>query len=136
MSDMSQARRDLATLLAGIQVSIPGHGLSAIPTVSSVAEDATPPLIQVGPADPYITFEDVSFGEKRLNLVAIPVAEGSNEYAADQIDDIVSACLVRLLAGESPFEVDVVDRPGKITLNGQPRLAVVIRVSTVVPLGL
>lgn len=129
MSALEQGRADLAQLVDGVQVTVPGFGAITVPTVSVTPEDATPPLIMTGPAEPYVDFEDADFGEKRGHYVAVAVGEGVNEAAASQVDDMITACLVRLLAEGSSFDVDQVDRPGKITLNGQSHLGVVIRVS-------
>lgn len=136
MSDLSQARADLASVLAGVTIDVPGYGPVEVPTTSSAPEEATPPCIITGPADPYVDFENVAFGEKRIHLVAVAVTEGTNDTAATQIDDMVTACLLKLLAIGSGFDVDQVDRPGRTTLSGQARLGVVIRVSRVVSLGL
>lgn len=137
MSDLSQARDVLAQALVGITVTVPGFPDPVeVPVIPAVEEAATVPVIMTGPADPYVDFVDVNFGEKRQHLVAVAVAEGANDDAADQIDDMVSACLLKLLGLGSVFDVDQVDRPGKITLNGQSHLGVVIRVSRVLPLGL
>lgn len=136
MSALSQTRTDLATVLAGVTVTVPGVGSPVtVPTVAVVPPGATPPLLMTGPADPYIDFTDVNFDEKRVNLVAVAVAAGVNDTGAEQIDDMVTACLVKLLAFDSGFEVDQVDRPGQITLNGQSYLGTVIRVSRTVPLN-
>lgn len=137
MSNLSAARADLAQVVSGVTVTVPGFPTPvAVPTLAVVPPEATPPLIITGPADPYVDFDDVGFGNERVHLVAVAVAEGANDEAANQIDDMVGACLLKLLAVGSGFDVDQVDRPGKITLNNAERIGVVIRVSREVPIGL
>jgi len=96
---------------------------------------AVPPLVFVGPGEPYVTFdyEGRLFGHVLVNLEVVCFAgAGVNEVTAAQLDDMVLAVLAAVPDG---YVVTDVDRPGYDSLNGQKYPAVVVHVAREIPIG-
>lgn len=99
-------------------------------TVHTTApERPSPPLIFVGPSDPYLSREEGrAFGEEVLRLEVIPVAgKGVNDVKAEELDRMIDDCLAAL-DGIEGLVVRRVDRPGQISLANQAYLACAVNV--------
>lgn len=91
---------------------------------------ATPPFVFVGPGIPYVTYDGASFGGFIGHFdVGIVASRGSNETAAEELDDMILAVL-DAIASDGRFQANDVDRPGSININGQTHLACSIDVQT------
>ena len=120
MSALSELRADLRDKLTEA-------GLFAF---TIIPEKAQPPFVFAAPDDPYVSYPgdmNLSYGEAlvrhRLGLV---VAAGVNEVEADALDEL----LLKVLAIDfAPHQIDTVDEPGQIAINGQAHLAVAVHLS-------
>jgi hypothetical protein len=124
---MSNALTDLRVQLKTLLTDAGVNAFVIAPTT------ATPPMVYVGPGDPYVTREGAAFGSEivrhDLGIVAPP---GVNEVIAERLDELVLTVLDVIDPSED-FIVDPlrsVDRPGQITLNGQRYVATTITVLT------
>lgn len=130
MSTLSDARAALATALAGLELD--GQPVQIF---SAVPERVIPPCVMVGPGDPYVNpnFQGGTFGESLLRLRATVIAgAGTNDVAADNLDELIVATLAAVdVAQPQGLYRDVVERPGRIDLNGQSFLGCVINVQRI-----
>lgn len=91
---------------------------------------ATPPLIFVGPGTPYVSYDGATFGSFIGHFdVGVVAGRGSNETAAEELDDQILTVL-DAIAADGRFQANDVDRPGAISINGQTYLACSIDVQT------
>lgn len=108
-----------------IRTALDAAGLHAFKTKP---DHATPPLVFVGPGDPYITYEGATFGGDLLHHQLVVVGDvGTNDFRADGLDDLIGRTLdvVDELEG---FALQEVRQPGQIKVNGQDCLAVAVNV--------
>lgn len=116
---LTETRRAIKELLEAA-------GLFAFEIVPNVAQ---PPLVWVGQADPYLTYEGATFGSVIVHHeLAVAGRAGINEVTAEDLDLTVLQIL-EALAGTEHVPVQV-GRPGKVALNGQDYPAVQIYVDT------
>lgn len=117
----------LSDLRADLKAKLEAAGVFAF---TIVPETAVPPFVFAAPDDPYIDYEGgigLAYGEAlvrhRLGLV---VPAGVNEVEAEALDELV----LKVLAIDfAPHEVQTVDEPGQIRLNGQTHLAVAVHLA-------
>lgn len=125
LSDARAAQRDVLTA-AGF------FAFTAAP------DRATPPFIAVGPGSPYIEFTSdpsLFFGEALVRHVMVcVVGAGDNDTQAASLDELLIGVLA-LRDQFAPFSVESVDDPGRIAINGQDHLGVVINLVAPVQLG-
>lgn len=122
---MTNALTDHRTLLRDI-LSDAGidHAFVIVP------ERVTPPFAYVGPGLPYVTYEGATFGGMIAHFaVGVVASKGTNEVAAEELDDLVLRVL-DAVAADGRYQVNEVDNPGRITLNGQTYLACSIDIQT------
>lgn len=123
MSAQSEARENLKTLLEG---ALPG-----MLVFSSAPQKVVPPFIGIGPWDPYIDFNGVPFGGRRVHLgVTVVAGAGTNDMLADELDDLIDSVILAIDEDQSGEFVPIqVDRPGQVGINGQSHLGCVIEVT-------
>jgi len=115
----------LAALRGRMRDALAENGLSAF---STAPENAAPPLVYVGPGDPYISRETAAFGHVVAhNQVVLVASPGVNESAADELDQMVVDALAAL---EDIADAFTVGRPGHIAISGQECLGVGIATQT------
>ena len=115
----------------GLRDLLDGDGVQAFTTEP---DKATPPLVFVSPGYPYVSHEGAfAIGTRRANLIATVVASaGVNDVQADELDDLVLRVL-DLVDRSRTHYITLVDRPGRITLNGQSYLACNVEVARDLP---
>lgn len=117
---------ELAEVRARLRNALTDAGLSAYATVP---ERVTPPLVFVGPGDPYVTTESANFGSEIVRCEVVVVASpGVNNTTADELDGLILTAFDAAEAAQ--FAVESVERPGRITLGGQQFIAAAITVWT------
>lgn len=95
-----------------------------------VPERWAPPGVFVGPGDPYISREGMTFGGEIVRYaVTLVVASGTNEVRAAELDALILRALDALY-GLEDFDVADVERPGQVSINGEAHLATSIDVTT------
>jgi hypothetical protein len=121
---LSELRRDTAQRLT--DAGVPGYGY--------VPERVTPPAAVVLPDEPYLASDDTSMcGTFRARLrVVVLGGIGTNELAADQLDQLVVTAVTELDRGG--FEALTVSEPAEVELNGAGYLGTVISVETLTTL--
>lgn len=133
MSALSEARGALAAALATLEV-----GGELVQVFRTWPEKVIPPCVLVGPGDPYVNpnFQGASFTESLVGLRATLVAgAGTNDVAADDLDDLIVAALAAIDAAQPQGLYPVaVERPGRIDLNGQSFLGCVVNVQRIAEL--
>lgn len=121
MSAFLQVRTDVAAALTA-------GGMHAF---TNVPEVATAPMAWVAPGDPYVTREDATFGGEIVTCEVVVVASaGTNEYQAEELDDLIVTALDALEA--AGIDVTDVGRPGRVTISAtnQTHLAAAIGTRT------
>lgn len=120
---LTDARKGLAQVLTDAEVSA-----FAIPPAK-----AAPPFAYVGPGLPYLTFEGAQFGGRIANLSVVVVAgKGTNEMAADELDELILK-VVNAIEATDDYRVIDVDNPGRLKINGQEQLATSMTVQREIP---
>jgi hypothetical protein len=95
-----------------------------------VPAKVTPPFAFVGPGFPYVTYEGATFHAFIAHFsVGVVAGRGTNEAAAEELDDLVLQVL-DAVAADGGFQANDVERPGRISLNGQEYLACTIDIQT------
>jgi hypothetical protein len=126
MSAISDARKDVVTRMADFSATVS----------ASVPENVVPPCAFVVAGEPYLeaNFQGMNFGESKLNLSLILVAEASgNDLAADDLDALIVEA-VAFLENENDLYLDGVDRPAAVSLNGQAYLGCLVNFARIVRL--
>lgn len=117
---------ELTALREQLETTLQGAGLAAYATLP---ERWTPPGVFVGPDLPYLDFEGATFGgvlvHHQLTLVT---AAGTNDTQAEALDDLILTVL-GLDLGD--YQVQTVDQPGRVTLNGQSYLGVAVHLTPI-----
>lgn len=120
MSVFSEQRQQIAEAV----------GTPEVPAFSTLPSRFAPPAIFVGPGDPYITREGMTFGGEQVrHQVTVVTAAGVNEQRADELDALIVNTLDALYVLED-FDVGEVGRPGQVSIGGQSYLAAAIDVTT------
>lgn len=127
VTTLEQLRRDTAARLTTAGVPAYGH----------VPERLTPPAAIVLPDQPYVSGDEADeltmCGTFRVRLrVALLGARGTNELAADQLDELVVKAVTELDAGG--FSRLTVAEPAELELNGATYLGTVISLETLTTL--
>ena len=121
MSDLAEVRSGLRTVIAD---ALPG----TTQVFATIPERVAAPFVAIGPGDPYIEFEGVPFGGKRIRLaVTCVVTAGTNDLQADALDDLLLAA-AEAVDATGEFVVERILAPGQIAINGQPHLGATLSV--------
>ena len=122
MTDLIEVNEALAELLAGV--------VSDVAVYAVLPEVTTPPLIVIGPGDPWVEFEGAPFGRCRPRLAVTFIADrGTNDVRVGEVTDAVVA-IMRAVNDSDDFMVVQVDQPGQVVLNGQAHLGASVLVLT------
>lgn len=111
-----------------VKTALSNAGFNAFETAP---ERIAPPLVFIGPGDPYLAREEGRpFASEVMRLDVVVVASrGVNDAKADELDRMILDAL-DALDGVHEFIVARVDRPGQVSLAGQSHLACAINLET------